>query len=118
VHVLPANLQTDDEDDLFADSHPGLLKRCKRFVQALFSSATGSSSTTAAASKRSSSSSKSSSSNKSSSSSSKKGAKSSSGNSAEQHLATKHKPGNLNYRLQKELKEFMTSPPDGCQVCY
>jgi hypothetical protein len=108
VHVLPANLQTDDEDDFFADSHPGLLKRCKRFVQALFSSATGSSST--AASKRSSS-------NNSSSSSKKSAKSSSSGNSAEQHLATKHKPGNLNYRLQKELKEFMTSPPDGCQVC-
>jgi hypothetical protein len=108
MHALRETAQTDDEYDLFADSHPGLLKRCKRFVQALFSSATGSSST-AAAPKRSSS--------KSSSSSSKNSVKSSSGNSAEQHLATKHKPGNLNYRLQKELKEFMTSPPDGCQVC-
>jgi type IV secretory pathway TrbL component len=110
MHAVAQSAQADDEDDLFTASHPGLLKRCKRFVQALLSSATGSSPKASASKRSSKSSSK-------SSSSSKKSAKSSSGNSAEQHLATKHKPGNLNYRLQKELKEFMTSPPDGCQVC-
>jgi ubiquitin-conjugating enzyme E2 W len=32
------------------------------------------------------------------------------------HLEAHFKPGQLNYRIQKELKEFMKNPPDGCSV--
>jgi len=32
------------------------------------------------------------------------------------HFNQKFKPGNVNYRIQKELKEFMKSPPPNCAV--
>ncbi|CAM9465771.1 unnamed protein product [Scytosiphon promiscuus] len=32
------------------------------------------------------------------------------------HLEKTYRPGNANYRIQKELKEFMANPPDCCKV--
>eukprot|EP00752_Nemacystus_decipiens_P002790 g2606.t1 len=32
------------------------------------------------------------------------------------HLKQTYRPGNANYRIQKELKEFMANPPDCCKV--
>ncbi|CAM9122116.1 unnamed protein product [Chrysoparadoxa australica] len=32
------------------------------------------------------------------------------------HLGKSYKPGDLNYRVQKELKEFMENPPHNCKV--
>jgi ubiquitin-protein ligase len=40
----------------------------------------------------------------------------SSGNSAKGHFDQKYKPGNVNYRIQKELKEFVKNPPPNCEV--
>ncbi len=32
------------------------------------------------------------------------------------HLRVKHRPGELLYRIQKELKDFISNPPNGCSV--
>ncbi len=32
------------------------------------------------------------------------------------HLRIKHRPGELLYRIQKELKDFISNPPTGCSV--
>lgn len=32
------------------------------------------------------------------------------------HLEQTYRPGNANYRIQKELKDFMANPPDNCKV--
>jgi len=39
-----------------------------------------------------------------------------SGSSSKTHFEAKFKPGNVNYRIQKELKEFVKSPPPNCKV--
>ncbi|KAG5192058.1 ubiquitin-conjugating enzyme/RWD-like protein [Tribonema minus] len=88
----------DDGDGKAAltSAQPGLAKRVKRFLSALFSG--GKKQPTKGA----------------------KGGKGKGGSSKDdtvgKHLASKHRPGDANYRIQKELQEFMKNPPEGCQV--
>ncbi|CAM9764823.1 unnamed protein product [Phaeothamnion confervicola] len=46
------------------------------------------------------------------------GSKSTAGASStsQAHLDAAYRPGNVNYRIQKELRDFMANPPDNCRV--
>eukprot|EP00903_Cladosiphon_okamuranus_P010653 g10073.t1 len=46
----------------------------------------------------------------------KTNAKKGKGAATASHLEKTYRPGNANYRIQKELKEFMANPPDCCKV--
>ncbi|CEM32784.1 unnamed protein product [Vitrella brassicaformis CCMP3155] len=35
---------------------------------------------------------------------------------AKDHLRRSFRPGHVNYRIQKELKDFLTTPPDHCEI--